>query len=270
MSQRALHSRPPSNFNSCNFSMMNKRPKPIKLVQIAQRAILKDNYKEKLSEMASKGSKLAGKGLKSAYSASKTVSKGAYSASKTAYSASKTVAGKAKDMYDKNEIKTDTIKDKINRMRVTTKQVDADTGGTSGSTSENVKSSAFLGNKDDVRSLPGKVGFLGRFFSFFTRLFGKISAWFTGKLFQRLFNSKGAGGIFKKYKDQLVTKVMLFFGGLFSIYLVFKSTKGYVKNRKFRQKDREIDDLKTELKRMKDDLNKELDEFRQLNKSKKS
>lgn len=123
--------------------------------------------------------------------------------------------------------------------------------------------------KEDVRTLPGKVTFLGRFFAKIGKIFSKITLWFASAVLGKRFG-RMKSGIFKRYKDAIVTKMVLIFGGFLSLIVGFKMAKGYIKNRKHRKRDTEIEDLKNELRRMKDDIDEELRQHRESRLSSKS
>ena len=165
---------------------------------------------------------------------------------------------------------------KLNEMAQASKAKSAQNTKDSGKNNKKIgdkeeeKSSSFFGKTDDIHSLPGKVSFLGKFFAFFTRIFTKMTMWVSGKIFGRMFSSgKLPLGFLRKYFDQIKTKALLLLGGIVAIIIFFKSIRGYIKNRKFRKKDREIEDLKVELREMKKELETEIKYYRDSRKEEK-
>jgi hypothetical protein len=262
------------NSNCSQFSSLNRRAqaqiinclsirqsdKWPTLVYTSKRGFLKDETKEKLSNIAStvkdKSKKVAEKAYKNMPDSdetkkhAKTAAEFLKKVGKTAYSATKTSAVKAKEMYDqrqegKNEVAHE------GKQQDTKKEIPKE-------------ESRYFGSSKDTTKIAGKVSFIGRFFARVTKIFTKISSWFAKKIFGSLFSRARSGGIFKKYKDQLVTRLFLFLGWTVSLVVMYKAGKGYFKNRRFRKKDQEIQELKDEIYRLRTEIEGEIKEQKEL------
>ena len=128
-------------------------------------------------------------------------------------------------------------------------------------------SSSIVDDKEDLKSLPGKISFIGRILAFFSRTFARFTFWLSNKLLNRLIGRKGVfskilGSRLTAIKDRLVSKIALIFGTILGIYFSYKGLKTYVKNRKYRKNIREIDQLKQEIRELKTELNSEIKDYR--------
>ena len=133
------------------------------------------------------------------------------------------------------------------------------------SAKEETKSSGYFSSqKEDVRSLPGKVSFLGKFFSRVAKFFSKITFWVSKKFLGTLFGRMGSGGMLKRFKDKIVMKIVLLISGILTLIFGYKGLRAYIRNRKFRKKDREINDMREEIDQMKAQLDSEIKHYRGL------
>mmetsp|Transcript_16712 Transcript_16712/g.14627 ORF Transcript_16712/g.14627 Transcript_16712/m.14627 type:complete len:281 (-) Transcript_16712:44-886(-) len=217
-------------YSNLNRSKINPRPQYFSLLKTPKRGFLNDKYKEILTKAAvdlKDQAQTISKKVVDNIPDSKTTKDTLKSASDATFKGSNKVIQKlsemAKSQTDKNSGKKD--------------------------------DQTYFKKKESIHSIGGKVSFMGKFFAFFGRIFKRVSMWISKKIWSRLFSSGSLKlGFLRRFKNQIITRGLLLLGGLFTIIFFYKSVKSYIKNRRFRKKDKEIDLLKAEIEHMKEDL----------------
>lgn len=119
---------------------------------------------------------------------------------------------------------------------------------------------------EQQKSLPGKVGIFAGFIAAIVRGFTKFTTWVAARLFGSVFAKKKFSfwrmKKVKSLKDRFLSKIAIFVGGILGVIIFFKSLKYYVKNRTLRKKDAEIARLRDEIRELKEDLDKEIKDYR--------
>ena len=124
----------------------------------------------------------------------------------------------------------------------------------------------YFDKSKEQKSLPGNVTMIGKILASIAKFFSKVTTWITAKLFGSVFGNKKSRfwphKKIKEFKDRFMSKIAIFIGGILGVIITFKGIKYYVKNRTLRQKDQEIARLKNEIKEMREELDKELKDYR--------
>lgn len=107
------------------------------------------------------------------------------------------------------------------------------------SSKDSSDSQNYFNKTEEQKYLPGKVTLFGKILASIARFFRRITTWFTGAIYRTLLGG-GKFGFFRKTKDAIIMKILLFGGCIVGVIVAYKSVKGYIKNRKFRKKDQEI------------------------------
>lgn len=90
-----------------------------------------------------------------------------------------------------------------------------------GDESSQNQSNQIPNKENDIKSLPGKISFIGRILGLFGRLFGRFSLWISNKLFYRMVGKQGIfsrmlGSRFTAFKDKVLTKGIPNFSNILS------------------------------------------------------
>ncbi|CAI2373512.1 unnamed protein product [Moneuplotes crassus] len=243
------------------------------LFRFERRGFLKDEYKQKMKQFAkstTENAKKIGNKVYENMPDKETTKSTLKSASQVTSKAGKQVFNKLSELAKNQKENISSYEQKqsgTSSPNQETKRSSASSGSRKDTSSQQKSGGFFNTKKEDIHSLPGKVSFLGKFFAFVAKTIARVTKWFSRKIFGRLFTS-ASSGIFRAFKDRIVTKALLLLGGLISLVVAYKSLKKYVKGRKFRKKDQEIEELKNEIRVMKDELNSEIKYLRQIREKK--